>query len=124
MRKGITPTDVDRIVEQETTDAWPRAVWRKFVCLAGTEMPGVLFAEPTDSVRLAEIYRTRAALLRQGGSECGGFDESVGALEAAGGAVCLALLKAPQYLGVCFLTPALDRLIGFLYFRHEQHLPL
>src|SRR5713101_2869623 len=123
-RQRITLSEVDAVAERDATDEEVRAVWRKFASLVGMELTGVLFSQPVDSARLADIYRVRAESHRRARWECDGFEQSVRALEARHRPVSMALLKAPHYLGVCFLTPEMGCLIGFLYLRNDERFTL
>ena len=119
-KRGVTASELDRVAERDTTCDEIHTVWRKFVDLAGMEVTGVLWSHPVDSARLADIYRVRAKSHRLAGREGDGFEQSVRALEARRGPVFLAQLNAPHSIAVCFLTPEMDRLIGFLYVRNDQ----
>jgi hypothetical protein len=116
--RRMSLSELDRVAGQEATGEGIRTVWRKFVALAGPDLTAVLSSRPVDSRRLADIYRARAETQRRTGQEGDGFEQSVCALETRQGPVSLAYLEPHHYFGVCFLTPELDRLIGFVYVRN------
>jgi hypothetical protein len=102
------------IRQAEMADAI-RAVWNAFLANVDDSTTSSLSDSLADASDLAEIYARRHDLFRSGGWAMPGAEETVDALAREHGKVRLGTIDTRQHYGIAFISPDLDRVVGFLF---------
>jgi hypothetical protein len=77
-------------------------------------------SEIADLVRWGKMYRTRHKTLLQKDKNCGGFEETITALDRHDGPIDLILLESNLFVSMFLLDRNAENLIGALYIERDQ----
>jgi hypothetical protein len=117
----MTLADLIEVGARAGTDASVQAVWNAFLPTMVAEGVRPELSGEGNASALADIYTTRMGYLQDTGWETGGFAETIQALRRETGRVTGVRITTSRYHGLCFLTPDLQKMIGFLYVRRDEN---
>jgi len=117
VEQEIKLSELVGIVERAAVDTPIREVWRGFLGMVNAGGAVARVSGTARAAELADTYGVRLRHLREVGWETGGFAETVGALSTEVGSVLGISFSTQCYHALCFFTPDLAKMVGFLYLR-------